>query len=493
MPVDVLLTHSYFLRFDPKQQAAHMPYPPLGTLYAASILRSSEISVRFCDTMLADSEEIIRGPLQELRPKLLVIYDDDFNYLNKMCLTRMREAAFVMSGIAKESGIPVIVHGSDAADHAGEYLAHGADVVIVGEGEKTLLDVCMALLNDQRDTLSSITGTVIMKEGTVWTSGTRSVQQQLDSLPFPAWDLVDWNSYRNVWMKHHGYFSVNMVTTRGCPYHCNWCAKPIYGQVYNSRSPENVVKEMLLLKETIRPDHIWFADDIFGLKPGWVKRFADTVNEQRAAIPFKIQSRADLLVRPNEAAELARAGCAEVWIGAESGSQKILDAMDKGITVAQIAEARSLLKQHRIDAAFFLQFGYRGETLDDINATMSMVKELMPDNIGISVSYPLPGTKFYEAVASEMGTKKNWTDSDDLSMMYRGTYSPQFYKQLHRYVHRTFRLKQGLTFLKEILTLQRVPTVRDLRRVGLIVYYVPMLIIDMYVLDRTRRSQKNTQ
>ncbi|MFZ4620825.1 MAG: B12-binding domain-containing radical SAM protein [Bacteroidota bacterium] len=492
MPLDVLLTHSYFLRFDPKQQAAHMPYPPLGTLYAASLLRSSDISVRLCDTMLADSEQIIRGPLQEYRPKLLVIYDDDFNYLNKMCLTRMREAAFVMSGIAKEFGIPVIVHGSDAADHAEQYLSHGADVVVVGEGERTLHDVCTALLNDQQDALAAIPGTVFMRDDQVFVSGIRSVQQQLDLIPFPAWDLIDWSAYRKVWMNHHGYFSVNMVTTRGCPYHCNWCAKPIYGQVYNSRSPENVVKEMLLLKETIRPDHIWFADDIFGLKPGWVKRFADVVTEQKGMIPFKIQSRADLLVRPNETAELARAGCTEVWIGAESGSQKILDAMDKGITVAQIADARRLLKQQHVDAAFFLQFGYRGETFDDIQATISMVKELLPDNIGISVSYPLPGTKFYEAVASEMGTKKNWTDSDDLSMMYQGTFSPRFYKQLHRFVHRTFRLQQGLMFLKEALLLKRIPTVRDLRRIGLIVYYVPMLIIDKYVLDRTRRSQNNT-
>ncbi len=482
MTVDVLLTHSYFLRFDPKQQAAHMPYPPLGTLYAASLLRNSGIPVQLCDTMLADSEQIVRKAIEESRPKLLVIYDDDFNYLNKMCLTRMREAAFVISGIAKEFGIPVIVHGSDAADHAEQYLLHGADVVVVGEGEKTLHDVSFAFLNDQRESLRSIPGVTFMQDGIVCATGKRAVQQMLDTLPFPAWDLVDWTSYRNVWMKHHGYFSVNMVTTRGCPYHCNWCAKPIYGQVYNSRSPENVAREMLLLKQTVRPDHIWFADDIFGLKPGWVKHFAGIVNEQNGMIPFKIQSRADLLVRPDEVASLAQAGCSEVWIGAESGSQKILDAMDKGITVAQISDARKLLKQHKIDAAFFLQFGYRGETLDDITATISMLKKLQPENIGISVSYPLPGTKFYDSVVSEMGEKKNWTDSDDLSLMYRGTYSPQFYKQLHRFVHKTFRLKQGLTFLKEILTFQRVPIFRDVRRIVLITYYFPMLLLERCAL-----------
>ncbi len=478
MTVDVLLTHSYFLRFDPKQQAAHMPYPPLGTLYAASVLRTSGLSVQLCDVMLANSEEVIRISLTEHKPKLLVIYDDDFNYLNKMCLTRMREAAFVMSGIAKEFGIPVIVHGSDAADHAEKYLTRGADVVVIGEGEQTLRDVCTALLHPQKNDLSSIPGTAFMKDGVCIRSARRAVQQQLDSLPFPAWDLVEWERYRSEWMSHHGYYSVNLVTTRGCPYHCNWCAKPIYGQVYNSRSPENVVHEMLLLKTTVNPDHIWFADDIFGLKPGWIRRFAELVNEQNVKIPFKIQSRADLLVRPDETAALAHAGCSEVWIGAESGSQKVLDAMDKGITVAQIAEARALLKKHSIDAAFFLQFGYRGETMEDIHATVAMVKDLLPENIGISVSYPLPGTKFYETVAAEMGEKKNWTDSDDLSMMYHGTYSAQFYKQLHRYVHRTFRLKQGLVFLKRLFTFNSIPSVRELRRIVLIIYYFPMLVLD---------------
>jgi anaerobic magnesium-protoporphyrin IX monomethyl ester cyclase len=494
MPVDVLLTHSYFLRFDPKQQAAHMPYPPLGTLYAASVLRSAGFSVQFCDVMLADSEEIIRASLTEHRPALLVIYEDDFNYLNKMCLTRMREAAFIMSGIAKEYGIPVIVHGSDAADHAEKYLSNGADAVVIGEGEQTLRELCSAMLRQPHASIGSIPGTAMMSNGILVRSPRRPVQQELDSIPFPAWDLVEWDRYRSEWNKHHGYFSVNIVTTRGCPYHCNWCAKPIYGQVYNSRSPENVVDEMLLLKQTADPDHLWFADDIFGLKPGWIRRFAERVNEKNVKIPFKIQSRADLLVRTDEAANLAAAGCSEVWIGAESGSQRILDAMEKGITVQQIFDARRMLKQHSIDAAFFLQFGYRGETMKDIDATISMVKQLMPENIGISVSYPLPGTKFYDTVVSEMGEKKNWTDSDDLSMMYRGTFSPQFYKQLHRYVHHSFRIQQGFTYLQHFIFLKNVPTMREIRRIVLILYYLPLLLADrirLYRLGRITRESLN--
>jgi anaerobic magnesium-protoporphyrin IX monomethyl ester cyclase len=475
---DILLAHSFFLHFDEKQEAAHMPYPPLGTLYAASRLRSSNITVKLFDAMLATSVGKVTSMIEQFKPKLFVIYDDDFNYLNKMCLTRMRDAAFAMSAIAKKYNLPVIVHGSDAADHAEKYFRHGADVVVIGEGEQTLLDVCRTFLHNQSNDFSSINGLTYVVEGRIVRTEQRSVLKSLDSLPFPAWDLVDWDKYRAIWIKHQGYFSVNMVTTRGCPYHCNWCAKPIYGQMYNSRSPENVVEEMIQLQSLIQPDHIWFADDIFGLKPGWVQRFSELVNERNIIIPFKIQSRADLLLRENEVTALASAGCSEVWIGAESGSQKILDAMEKGITLKQIYASRRLLKEHSIDAAFFLQLGYRGESEEDIKATIAMVTELMPENIGISISYPLPGTKFYDSVFAEMGEKKNWTDSDDLAMLYQGTFSPSDYKLLHRYVHKIFRMRQAFMFLSRIIRFQEQPTKKNLRRIAGLVWHIPMIIID---------------
>jgi radical SAM superfamily enzyme YgiQ (UPF0313 family) len=260
----------------------------------------------------------------------------------------------------------------------------------------------------------------------------------LDKMPFPAWNLVDVEKYRSIWLKRHGYFSMNMVTTRGCPYHCNWCAKPIWGQRYNSRSPENVVAEMKWLKSTYAPDHIWFADDILGLKPNWIERFAALSREAEAQIPFKCLQRADL-VNEQTAAALARAGCRTIWIGAESGSQKILDAMDKGDTVEDIYRAARLLRDHGIEVGFFLQFGYPGETWEDVQKTLKMVRECAPDDIGISVSYPLPGTKFYEHVKLELGEKQNWIDSEDLAMLYQGPFPTEFYRILHRRVHYEFR------------------------------------------------------
>lgn len=305
----------------------------------------------------------------------------------------------------------------------------------------------------------------------------RPVMRELDSLPMPAWDLVNMKDYRAMWMKSSGYFSMNMGTTRGCPFKCNWCAKPIYGNRYNSRSPEHVINELKWLKEKFAFDHIWFCDDIFGLKPGWVKRFADLVQQEQLQFKFKIQARADLLLQDDYIKDLARAGCDNIWMGAESGSQRILDAMDKGTTIEQIYSATKLLKKHGIKPSFFIQFGYLGETIEDIKKTIGMINELLPAELGISVSYPLPGTGFYEKVKSDLKEKTNWTDSDELKLMFHNTYRPEFYKQLHRYVHKTYRRHLALQQLKNLLRHPVQASMHAIKKAASIIYYLPTEII----------------
>ena len=434
----ILLGQSYYLRFDPKLWQAMQPYPPLGTLYAASWLRMHGYEVALFDAMLASSEAEWMTALEQHRPQYAILYEDNFNYLSKMCLLRMRQAAFTMIEMAKERGCIVILCGADATDHYQEYLKKGADYCLIGEGEETLLEL-LGQLSAGGDA-ENITGAVHRYSSRVTR---RPDITNLDALPFPAWDLVDIEKYRTIWFERHGYFSMNMVTTRGCPYHCNWCAKPIWGQRYNSRSPENVAAEIKWLKETYSPDHIWFADDILGLKPKWIEKFAELVNETRTVIPFKCLQRADL-VNEKTAAALVRAGCKTVWLGAESGSQKILDAMDKGDQVEDIYRAVELLHAQGIEVGFFLQFGYPGETWQDVQRTLKMVRECSPDDIGISVSYPLPGTKFFERVKLEMGEKQNWMDSQDLAMLYRGPFPAEFYRILHGRVHYEFRARRAM-------------------------------------------------
>lgn len=472
----ILFSHSYFLRFDPKQWQTGQPYAPLGTLYAAALLRSKGYEVSLFDTMFAHGPEEVMEFLGRQQPAFFVIYDDGFNYLTKMCLTNMREAAFTMSRLAKESGCTVIVSSSDSTDHYEKYLQQGADFVLLGEAEQTLLELVNALSYNEQD-LSAINGLAFLQNETVVKTAKRSVLRDLDSLPLPAWDLVNMMPYRQMWMKSSGYFSMNMATTRGCPFKCNWCAKPIYGNRYNSRSPAHVVKELKMLQEQFSFDHIWFCDDIFGLKPGWVKQFADLVQEEKISFKFKIQARADLLLQEDYVQDLARAGCDNSWMGAESGSQRILDAMDKGTTIEQIYAATKLLKKHGIKPSFFIQFGYLGETIEDIQKTISMITELLPAELGISVSYPLPGTVFYDRVKADLKEKTNWTDSDELTLMFRNTYRPEFYRQLHRYVHKTYRRHLAIQQIKNLVNNPVTMNFEKIKKAASIAWYLPAEII----------------
>jgi radical SAM superfamily enzyme YgiQ (UPF0313 family) len=184
-------------------------------------------------------------------------------------------------------------------------------------------------------------------------------------------------------------------------------------------------------------------DDILGIKPGWLAEFADLLDQRSLRLPFKCLSRADLLQRPGEIDALARAGCETVWIGAESGSQSVLDAMEKGTTVGQIRDSSRGLRQAGIRSAFFLQFGYPGETRADIEATLDLVRECDPDDIGMSVSYPLPGTPFYDRVKEQLRGRGNWVDSEDMAMLYDGPFSTRFYHRLHDALHAEFRIRKA--------------------------------------------------
>ena len=432
--VDVLLTHSNHLFFDKKQVEKMQPYAPLQTILAAAVLRQGGVKVAVCDVTLQDPEKAIADSLRTLSPQWVIVCEDDFNFLSKMCLARNRQLAYWIAEAAKAHGCRTAVHGSDASDHVQEFLAAGFDYVLIGEVEETLLE----LVNGRAANDISGLAYLCTANGCVRHTRPRPVRTDLDSLPMAAWDLVDVEQYRTEWLARHGFFSMNMVSSRGCPYKCNWCAKPIYGNNYHVRSADRVAEEMLHLKQTYRPDRIWFADDIFALSARWTREFSDAVVRLQAQIEFKMQSRCDLMTR-SSVASLKRAGCSEVWMGAESGSQRILDAMEKGIRVSDIYQARRNLSQHGIRAGWFLQFGYPSEDWDDIEATIRMVRETQPNDIGVSVSYPLAGTKFYQLVATQMGKKTNWSDSGDLAMMFRGTYSSDFYRALANALHLEIR------------------------------------------------------
>ncbi|AXC13292.1 Radical SAM domain protein [Acidisarcina polymorpha] len=408
------------------------PYAPIGTLYAATALRDSGISVAVFDSMLEDPSSNFGAMLTRHSPKIVAVYEDDFNFLSKMCLTRMREVAWEIAEAARAAGAIVIVHGSDSTDNPAKFLQNGFDYVLCGEAEHALVELCKSLLQGKE--APEIEGLVMLDR-----HGRPSVKRLAKNpawadLSVPSRDLIDLNPYREAWMKAHGYFSTNMVASRGCPYRCNWCAKPISGNKFHLRSASAVAEEMKWLKTNAGVQHIWFGDDVFALNHHWVKQFAEEVTARNATIPFKVQSRADLMSEET-VHHLKVAGCAEVWLGVESGSQAVLDEMDKGLDAAAIIVARHRLKEAGIRAGYFLQFGYPGEGWPELQETISFVRETRPDDIGISFSYPLPGTVFHERVQAQLGPKRNWTDSDDLCIMFNAAYKTEFYRAVRDALH----------------------------------------------------------
>jgi len=436
--LSILVCHSYFLHFDRKQQERAKPYPPLATLQVASLLRRAGHEVSLFDAMLAEDFTRFERQLAVLKPQLVLLYEDNYNFLSKMCLGRMRRAACEMMSIAHRHGARIIVGGSDASDAPDKYLAAGADAVLHGEA----LGAMMALIDRLNADVTLDREALANGLPDVSTTGPAGVVRHKAAarLPEPdlglqaAWDLVDIEKYRRVWRRAHGYFSLNMAASRGCSFRCNWCAKPIWGNQYLQRTARDVAAEMIHLRRHYRPDHIWFADDIFGFRIDWVQELAALLAEGGGGVPFTIQMRADL-VSERMTRALWDAGCREVWIGAESGSQKVLDAMNKGTRVADTGVARRLLGAAGIKVGYFLQLGYLGEELDDILATRRLVEETRPDDVGVSVSYPLPGTRFYEAVKSQLGAKTHWNESNDLEMMFAGTYQSDFYRAVRNLLH----------------------------------------------------------
>lgn len=424
----ILFAHSNFMVQDAKQMERMRPYPPLSTLIAAALCRRQGHEVALFDATFAEGIEAFERDLHRTQPRVVAIMDDNFNFLTKMCTTVRRESALAMIRLAAARNCHVVVNGPDASDNPVPYFEAGAEAVIEGEGETTMLRLADLWGSGETD-LKRIAGLVLPDSGT---TGPYRAERDLDLLPFPAWDLVEAADYRSAW---NGALSWNIAASRGCPYSCNWCAKPTFGRRYTVRSPGNVVAEMVELKRDIAPAHLWFTDDILGLDPDWIDDFADAVVRREATIPFTMQSRVNLITE-RTAAALARGGAREVWLGVESGSQKILDAMDKGTVVGAARTATRLLREQGVRVCWFIQLGYPSEEWDDIIATRDLIRDEAPNEIGVSVAYPLPGTVFYDRVRAQLGQKRNWRDTGELAMLFKGTFETGLYRRVRDLLHR---------------------------------------------------------
>jgi anaerobic magnesium-protoporphyrin IX monomethyl ester cyclase len=415
---NLLLTHGYFLFEDEKEQQIMRPYPTLGLLYLSAYLRRAGFEVDIFDSTFA-----ARGRLFErlaARPGVLGIYTN----------LMTRRPVLDIIAVAKRHGWTVVLGGPESANYPREYLAHGADVIVTGEGETTLEELLPALTARGPNRLHGVTGCTFMDErGTMLANPERTRIADLDSLPWPDRERIDQQRYVDVWREKHGMGSVNMITARGCPYRCNWCSHAVYGYSHRRRSFLDCAAELDHIMERWRPDQVWYADDVFTISHPWLYGYAKELKRRGLRVPFETISRADRMMKDEVLATLAQMGCYRIWIGSESGSQRILDAMERGVTVEEVTWAAKAAKRHGIQVGMFLMWGYSGEQLEDIAATVELVKQCQPDIYLTTVSYPIKNTAYFHKSQQSVVLEKEWAAATDRDIKIQGRHSRGYYKQ----------------------------------------------------------------
>jgi radical SAM superfamily enzyme YgiQ (UPF0313 family) len=417
--MDLLLAHGYFLAEDAHERKVMKPYPTLGLLYLSAYLKSKGYAVDVFDATfqsLADFE----ARLQATRPPVVGLYT---NLMTKFNVLRM-------IAVCRGVGARVVLGGPEPPAYAAEYLARGADVIVVGEGELTLEDLLSRQLRD----LAAVPGIMFRDDaGQVVTNPPRPYLADLNALPFPDRDAIDVDRYVRVWRENHGMGSVSLITARGCPFHCEWCSHAVYGHTHRRRSPANVADELALLLERYRPDQVWYADDVFTIHRRWFLEYAQVLKARGLKVPFECISRPERLDETVIAA-LAEMGCYRLWLGSESGSQRVLDAMRRETKVSDVQAKTKLLQQHGIQVGMFIMLGYEGEDLSDLEATTAHLKAANPDLFLTTVAYPIKGTAYYNRVQDRILAPSGWEHISDRDLGVRGRYSPRFYSFATRWM-----------------------------------------------------------
>jgi radical SAM superfamily enzyme YgiQ (UPF0313 family) len=414
----VLLTHGYFLSEDEKERQIMKPYPPLGLLYLSAYLKAREHSVEVYDSTFGSRAELL-ARLQRTRGGIVGIYTN----------LMTRKPVLQLITAAKQADWTVILGGPESANYPAEYLGAGADVVVIGEGEETLLELLATLPGSGPHGLHRVNGIAFKGEsGEVVRTPQRPMLADLDALPLPDREAIDHQKYLDAWRTHHGASSINLITARGCPYKCQWCSHAVYGHSHRRRSPSAVAEEVAWISARYRPDQLWYADDVFTINHRWLDGYAHELEIRGIHLPFETITRADRLQSEEAVRNLRKLGCYRIWIGSESGSQKILDAMKRGVTVEQVRRAVELARRHGISVGMFLMWGYEGEEIEDIAATVEHVRYSDPDVFFTTVAYPIKGTPYFEQVADRVALPSRWEDASDRDYIVAGRHDTQYYR-----------------------------------------------------------------
>ncbi|MDX2161260.1 MAG: radical SAM protein [bacterium] len=456
--MDILLAHGYFLADDAHEQAVMKPYPPLGILFLSAYLKAKGFSVGVFDSTFQNLEAFTTTITRE-RPGIVGLYT---NLMTKFNILRMIT-------VCKQAGAKVILGGPEPPYYALDYLTHGADIIVRGEGELTLEALIPHLTRHGLRGLDQIAGIAFLDDdGRVIETAPRPLIPDLSANPWPDREAIDIPAYMHAWKTHHGMSSISVIQARGCPYTCTWCSHSVYGNTHRRRTPEDAADELLWIKERYNPDLIWYADDVFAINHRWFFQYADALKKRGVRIPFECISRADRLT-PQVVETLADMGCFRLWNGSESGSQRILDAMQRKVAAEDVQAKTHLLQQHGIETGMFIMLGYDGESLQDLDETVAHLKRSNPDIFLTTVAYPIKGTPYYTEVESRILTDKAWDRRTDRDLTVAGRYSKRFYRFATRWMvsevalHRA-QTKGGVSLKRKI----RLAVSAKMGRIGML-------------------------
>jgi radical SAM superfamily enzyme YgiQ (UPF0313 family) len=381
--------------------------------------------------------------IKQEKPKVVAIYANLMTKINVIKLVK------ILNSEAQYGFPKIVLGGPDITYNQENYLKTGAHYLVIGEGEQTMTELYLAI--SQEKNIPKVNGIAYLENKQIVKTSPREKIKDLSMLPLPNREGININRYLQVWKENHGRSSMTVSTQRGCPYTCKWCSTAVYGQSYRRRPANLVVEELAMLNKKYNPDTIWFVDDVFTVSHKWIKSFHKEVKRQGVNIPFECITRAERL--NDEILQLLKeSGCYRIWIGAESGSQRIIDAMDRRVDVNVVKDAIIKTNSIGIETGTFIMLGYPGEDEKDIDKTIDYLKKSNPTHFTITIAYPIKGTSLYSEIEKDIIEQPNWETSTDRDIDFKRTYKKKYYDYaVRKVVNEVEASKTGSLFKKATL------------------------------------------
>jgi anaerobic magnesium-protoporphyrin IX monomethyl ester cyclase len=429
----VLLVDPYRARSDPMERKFVELYPSLGLLTLGAYLREQGIRVELVDLTFSRDLRPVDRALRTLRPNVVGVHTKTLTFARAVEIAQR----------AHEAGSFAVAGGPDSATRSATYLDAGFDAVVRAEGEEALCDLARRI--SKGEPVTGTPGLTVRAGGRTVEGPPRPFLRDLDALPLPAWELVDMERYLGEWQRSTGERRAAVLTSRGCPFDCSWCSKPTFGRSFRQQSPARVVAELRALKERYGVDYVRFCDDVFGVSRRWLEELLDRMIEGRLDLQFECLARVDLL-KPELLERMRAAGLARVYVGVESGSQKMLDLMNRGTKLAQVERTAEALRRAGVRQFWFLMLGYPGETLEDIEATFQLFRRFSPEEYSVSIAVPVPGTRFHELVKRRLARRpRAGRREGGRTLLYEAAYG----EHLYRWEQRRFGIEAALHRAKD--------------------------------------------